>query len=102
MNVLVRMRYSQALRLVPCLNCRNAAIGLDEGLLHEIRGVRRVPRHPHRRRVQLVHVRQRLLLEQRVQIIRLDLDRRLGVGAIDARQDGCSHSRLRRIGSLAT
>ena len=39
-------------------------VRLDEGLLHQVRGIRRVPRHAHRGRVQLVHERQRLLLEQ--------------------------------------
>ena len=39
MNVLVRMRYSHALRLVPGRNWWNEPIRLGERLLHQVLGV---------------------------------------------------------------
>ncbi len=37
--------------------------GLDEGLLHQVLGIGGVPRHPQRRRIQLIKERQGVLLE---------------------------------------
>ena len=45
--------------------------GLDERLLDEVGGVRGVARHPHRGGVQLIHERERLLLELGARIGRL-------------------------------
>ena len=64
MNVFVRMRYSQALRFVPCWNWRNAAYALTKVSCTRScasAGLRVMRR---RSRVQLVHERQRLLFEE--------------------------------------
>ena len=65
MNVLVRIRYSHALRLVPWRELVERAVRLRESVLHQVLGVRRVAGHPHRRGVHLVQERQRLALEAR-------------------------------------
>ena len=61
--MLVRIRYSHALRLVPGRELVERRVRLREGLLHHVLGVGRVARHPHRGGVELVEVLQRLRLE---------------------------------------
>ena len=63
MNVLVRIRYSHALRLVPSLELVEGRVRLGERLLNQVLGVRGVAGHPQRGGVQLIEVRQDILLE---------------------------------------
>ena len=63
--MLVRIRYSHALRFVPSRNWWKERVRLRVHLLHQVLGVGRVPRHAQRRRVHLVEEVQRVPLEAR-------------------------------------
>ena len=64
--MLVRMRYSHALRLVPSRNWWKERVRLRVRLLHQVLGVGRVARHAQRGRVHLVEVAEGVPLEARV------------------------------------
>ena len=61
--MLVRIRYSHALRFVPGVNWWNEAIRLGVRLLNHVLGVCWVAGHPQRGRVELVKVLQRVSFE---------------------------------------
>ncbi len=61
--MLVRIRYSHALRLVPGRELVEGRVRLRVGLLHHVLGVRRVAGHPQRGRVQLIEELQGVGLE---------------------------------------
>ena len=84
MKVFVRMRYSHALRFVPCSKLPEGGERLREGLLHEVAGVGRVARHPQGSGVQLVHEGDRLFGEQPPEFIggSAGLGGRLGAGLV--------------------
>ncbi len=51
------------LEVRPLLELMERSVGLRERFLHQVFGVRRMPRHAHGRRVQLVQVRQHVSFE---------------------------------------
>ena len=84
MKALVRMRYSQARRLVPSVNPPKPAVGPQVGLLDEVLGVGLVARHAQGGRVQLRRVLHRLVGERR------------GVGHADGRYPAAPSATRRR------
>ena len=74
--MLVRIRYSHALRLVPGRELVERRVRLGVRLLHHVLGVGRVAGHPQRGRVELVEVLQGVGLEPGIALVRrLDGDR---------------------------